>query len=59
MGKFNRILDPGLNFLVPVLDKVKYVQSLKEIAIEVPQQSAITSGKYLEKKFDLVWNIFF
>lgn len=49
MGKFNRILDPGLNFLVPVLDKVKYVQSLKEIAIEVPQQSAITSGKLIEK----------
>ncbi|KAK7576506.1 hypothetical protein V9T40_012792 [Parthenolecanium corni] len=43
MGKFNRILEPGLNFLIPVLDKVKYVQSLKEIAIEVPQQSAITS----------------
>lgn len=43
MGKFNRILDPGLNLLVPVIDTVKYVQSLKEIAIEVPQQGAITS----------------
>lgn len=49
MGKFNRILEPGLNFLIPVLDKVKYVQSLKEIAIEVPQQSAITSGKSIKK----------
>lgn len=44
MGKFSRILEPGLNILAPILDKVKYVQSLKEIAIEVPQQSAITSG---------------
>ncbi|XP_065219628.1 stomatin-like protein 2, mitochondrial [Planococcus citri] len=43
MGKFNRILEPGLNILLPIVDKVKYVQSLKEIAIEVPQQSAITS----------------
>lgn len=43
MGKFNRILEPGLNWLVPIIDKVKYVQSLKEIAIDVPQQSAITS----------------
>lgn len=42
MGKFNRILDPGLNILVPIIDRVKYVQSLKEIAIDVPKQSAIT-----------------
>merc|ERR1719439_156926 len=42
MGAYNRILSPGLNFLIPVLDKVKYVQSLKEIAIDIPQQSAIT-----------------
>lgn len=45
MGKFHRILEPGLNILLPVLDRVSYVQSLKEIAIEVPQQSAITSGR--------------
>ena len=44
MGKFNKILEPGLNFLVPIMDKIKYVQSLKEIAIDVPQQSAITIG---------------
>lgn len=47
MGKFHRILDPGLNILLPVVDSVKYVQSLKEIAIDVPKQSAITSGKIL------------
>lgn len=43
MGKFHRILDPGLNILIPIMDRVKYVQSLKEIAIDVPKQSAITS----------------
>jgi len=42
MGKFHRILDPGLNVLIPVVDKIKYVQSLKEIAIDIPQQTAIT-----------------
>lgn len=42
MGKFNRILEPGLNFLIPIVDKIKYVQSLKEIAIDIPSQSAIT-----------------
>ncbi|KDR19526.1 hypothetical protein L798_06512 [Zootermopsis nevadensis] len=43
MGKFHRILEPGLNILLPIVDEVKYVQSLKEIAIDVPKQSAITS----------------
>lgn len=43
MGKFNRILDPGLNVLVPVLDRVRYVQSLKEMAFEIPQQAAVTA----------------
>ena len=45
MGKFYRILSPGLNFLIPGIDRIKYVQSLKEIAIDVPKQSAITLGK--------------
>ncbi len=45
MGKYHRILEPGLNVLVPLLDKVKYVQSLKEIAIDIPQQAAITIGE--------------
>lgn len=44
MGKFDRILNPGLNFLIPIVDKVKYVQSLKEIVIDIPKQSAITAG---------------
>lgn len=43
MGKFHRLLEPGLNLLWPIVDKIKYVQSLKEIAIDVPKQSAITS----------------
>ncbi|KAK6457284.1 uncharacterized protein RJT20DRAFT_38707 [Scheffersomyces xylosifermentans] len=43
MGKFHRILQPGLTFLIPVLDKITYVQSLKESAIEIPSQNAITS----------------
>lgn len=42
-GKFSKVLEPGLNILVPVIDSIKYVQSLKEIAISVPHQSAITS----------------
>lgn len=29
MGKFNTILEPGLNFLIPVLDKVCYLNPQK------------------------------
>lgn len=44
MGRFERILEPGLNILVPILDSVKYVKTLKEVAVSVPSQSAITQG---------------
>jgi regulator of protease activity HflC (stomatin/prohibitin superfamily) len=43
MGKFHRILQPGLAILVPFLDRIAYVKSLKESAIEIPSQSAITA----------------
>ncbi|CAK8694562.1 unnamed protein product [Clavelina lepadiformis] len=42
MGKFYKTLSPGLNVLIPILDQVKYVQILKEQAIKIPEQSAIT-----------------
>jgi len=41
-GKFKKILKPGLNLLIPIIDDIKYVQSLKEQAIEVHSQAAIT-----------------
>ncbi|KAJ8112357.1 hypothetical protein OPT61_g5251 [Boeremia exigua] len=43
MGKFNRILEPGLAILIPFIDRIAYVKSLKENAIEIPSQSAITA----------------
>jgi len=41
-GKFLTVLQPGLRILLPVIDTIKYVHSLKEIVIEIPSQSAIT-----------------
>lgn len=43
MGRFNRILKPGLAILIPFIDRIAYVQSLKESAAEIPSQSAITA----------------
>ena len=43
MGKFNRILAPGIAILVPIIDRIAYVKSLKEAAMEIPSQSAITA----------------
>ncbi|KAG7193424.1 uncharacterized protein KQ657_000842 [Scheffersomyces spartinae] len=47
MGKFSRILPPGMAILLPVLDRIAYVQSLKESAVEIPSQNAITSDNVL------------
>mmetsp|Transcript_10979 Transcript_10979/g.33676 ORF Transcript_10979/g.33676 Transcript_10979/m.33676 type:complete len:377 (-) Transcript_10979:2177-3307(-) len=41
-GKFNRLLEPGLQFLIPFVDKISYAHSLKEEAINIPNQMAIT-----------------
>jgi regulator of protease activity HflC (stomatin/prohibitin superfamily) len=42
LGKFDRALEPGLNFLVPYIETVAYKHSLKEYAMEVQEQTAIT-----------------
>ncbi|GAB2998180.1 SPFH domain-containing protein [Psychrosphaera aestuarii] len=41
-GKFNKSIEAGLNFIVPFVDVVAYDRSLKEQAVDVPGQSAIT-----------------
>lgn len=41
-GRFTKILEPGLNFLVPLIDSVSYVHTLKEEAIMMTKQHAIT-----------------
>jgi regulator of protease activity HflC (stomatin/prohibitin superfamily) len=42
LGKFHATLTPGLNILVPFIDRVAYRHSLKEIPLDVPSQVCIT-----------------
>ena len=41
-GKFHSVLEPGLNFIVPLIDKVAYKQTLKEIPMDTSSQICIT-----------------
>jgi regulator of protease activity HflC (stomatin/prohibitin superfamily) len=42
LGKYNKTLQPGLSFILPFIDRVAYKHTLKEKAVDVMQQSAIT-----------------
>jgi regulator of protease activity HflC (stomatin/prohibitin superfamily) len=42
LGRFQSTLEPGLNLIIPFLDRVAYVHSLKEVPLDVPEQICIT-----------------
>ena len=42
LGKYHAILGPGLNIVIPFIDRVAYKHSLKEIPLDVPSQVCIT-----------------
>jgi len=42
LGKFHEVLQPGINLIFPFIDKVAYKHSLKEQAIDIPEQICIT-----------------
>jgi len=42
LGKYNGTLAPGLNFLMPFIDRVAYKHILKEIPLDIPSQVCIT-----------------
>ena len=42
LGKYDRILVPGLKFLIPFIERVAYKHSLKEVPLDVPSQVCIT-----------------
>jgi len=42
LGRYHATLAPGLNFVIPFVDRVAYKHSLKEIPLDVPSQVCIT-----------------
>ena len=42
LGKLHAALAPGLNIVIPFIDRVAYKHSLKEIPLDVPSQVCIT-----------------
>jgi regulator of protease activity HflC (stomatin/prohibitin superfamily) len=42
LGKYHATLAPGLNIVVPFIDRIAYKHSLKEIPLDVPPQVCIT-----------------
>jgi regulator of protease activity HflC (stomatin/prohibitin superfamily) len=42
LGKFYTVLQPGINYIIPIVDRIAYKHSLKEIALDIPEQICIT-----------------
>ena len=43
LGKFNAVLDAGFHILLPFIDAIRYKHTLKEQAIDIPEQICITN----------------
>ena len=42
LGRYHATLEPGLNLIIPFLDRVAYTHNLKEVPLDVPEQICIT-----------------
>src|SRR5262250_2359771 len=42
LGRYHATLTPGLNFIIPFVDRLAYRHNLKEIPLDVPSQICIT-----------------
>jgi len=42
LGKYNKVLSPGLNLIIPYMDTVRQKISTRDIILDIPQQEVIT-----------------
>ena len=41
-GAFTRLLNPGLNLLLPMVERVGHKMNVQEIVLDIPEQAVIT-----------------
>ncbi len=42
LGSYNKKLEPGLNFVIPFVDKIVYKETIREKVLDIPPQKCIT-----------------
>lgn len=42
LGSYNKKLEPGLNFIIPVADRLVFRETIREKVIDIPPQQCIT-----------------
>lgn len=42
LGKFDRVLNAGISYIIPFVDRIAYRHTLKEQALDIPEQICIT-----------------
>ncbi|OKH11620.1 hypothetical protein NIES208_17115 [[Limnothrix rosea] IAM M-220] len=58
-GRFKRVLKPGMNFILPLMDKIAFKEGLQERVLDIPPQTVITKDN-ISIKVDAIiyWEIF-
>ncbi|OYO17867.1 SPFH domain-containing protein [Enemella evansiae] len=47
LGKFHKTLEPGLHFVVPVIDRISYKMDMRENVVSFPPQGVITEDNLM------------
>ena len=42
LGKFRKVLEPGIHFLIPIFDNIAYRHEIREQVLDIPAQTCIT-----------------
>jgi regulator of protease activity HflC (stomatin/prohibitin superfamily) len=42
LGSYNKKLEPGLNFVIPFLDRIVYRETIREKVLDIPPQPVTT-----------------
>ncbi|MGB5960442.1 MAG: stomatin-like protein [Coleofasciculaceae cyanobacterium] len=58
LGKYHKKLDPGLNYIVPFLDRIAVEDTVREQVLDIPPQQAITKDNIsVEVDAVLFWRV--